>query len=329
VKTVVLSVDARTPAPDIVARAADVLRRGGLVAFPTETVYGLAANALEAAAVGRIFAAKGRPPANPLIVHAGDPLAGRALAGAWPENAERLAKRFWPGPLTLVLPKTPAISDAVTAGGATVALRVPAHPVALAVLQAAGLPLAAPSANRSSRLSPTRAEHVLRDLDGLIDLLLDAGPTAGGLESTVLDITASPPRLLRPGLVTPAEIEAVIGPIQHAGAASGPLRSPGLLGKHYAPTTPLECPADDAARVAELLAAGRRVGWLTFKPRPMPPNLVVELMPASAREYAARLYDTLHRLDRLHLDHIIVAPLPDGEEWLAIRDRLRRAAGTP
>src|SRR5262249_11514941 len=225
-------------------QAAEILRRGGLVAFPPESVYGLGAHALDREAVERIFAAKGRPATNPLIVHAADESAARALARAWPDAAMRLAQRFWPGPLTLVVPKAEAVPDIVTAGGTTVALRVPVHPVALALLREAGIPLAAPSANRSTQVSPTRAEHVLRGLDGRIDVLLDAGPTPGGIESTVLDVTTSPPRLLRPGLVTPREIEAIIGPIEFAQSmkaeAGQPQRSPGISGKHYAPRTPLE-----------------------------------------------------------------------------------------
>src|SRR4051794_39087740 len=214
--TTVLALHAIPPDPADVAVAAAVLHRGGLVAFPTETVYGLGANALDAAAVARIFAAKGRPATNPLIVHVAAAEHVWSVAADWPAVAARLAERFWPGPLTLVLPKAAAVPDAVTAGGPTVAVRVPAHPVALALLRAAGVPLAAPSANRSTELSPTTAGHVLHGLGGRIDLVLDAGPTAGGIESTVLDVTTNPPRLLRPGLVTPAMIEAVIGPIRRA-----------------------------------------------------------------------------------------------------------------
>jgi L-threonylcarbamoyladenylate synthase len=332
-KTVVLELDPRAPDASILARAAEILRRGGLVAFPTETVYGVGAHALDREAVDRIFAAKGRPATNPLIVHVADESAARALARAWPDAAARLAQKFWPGPLTLVVAKTDAVPDVVTAGGATVALRVPAHPVALALLREAGMPLAAPSANLSTRLSPTRAEHVLRGLEGRIDMLLDAGPTPGGIESTVLDVTTSPPRVLRPGLVTPGDIEAIVGAVQVAQSAkieaSQPQRSPGQSGKHYAPRTPLECPADSAARVAELLAAGRRVGWLTFS-RPQAPadkNLVCEALPSNPVAYAARLYDALHRLDTQDLDYIIVTRPPPEAEWLAIHDRLRRAAG--
>ena len=176
-----------------------MLRRGGLVAFPTETVYGLGANALDAEAVRHIFAAKGRPATNPVIVHVAEIARVREVVADWPPLAERLAGRFWPGPLTLVLPRHPALPALVTAGGPTVAVRVPLHPVALALLRAAVVPVAAPSANRSTRLSPTRAEHVLAGLAGRIDLLLDGGPASGGLESTVLDVTTVPPRLLRRG----------------------------------------------------------------------------------------------------------------------------------
>ena len=212
-QTEVVVVDAQAPQADRIARAAAVLRCGGLVAFPTETVYGLGALALDAGAVGRIFAAKGRPTNNPVIVHVADIAAAVEIAAAWPDAAELLARRFWPGPLTLVVPRGDAVPDIATAGGSTVAIRVPVHPVALALLRAVAAPVAAPSANRSSELSPTRAGHVLRGLDGRIDMVLDGGPTTGGIESTVLNVTTSPPRLLRPGLIGPAELEAVIGPI--------------------------------------------------------------------------------------------------------------------
>jgi L-threonylcarbamoyladenylate synthase len=328
--TSVVPVGAAAPAAESIARAADVLRAGGLVAFPTETVYGLGALALDAAAVGRIFAAKGRPANNPVIVHVADAAAARRVTADWPDAADRLADRFWPGPLTLVLPRGAAVPDAVTAGGPTVAVRVPAHPVALALLRAVGAPVAAPSANRSSELSPTRAEHVLRGLDGRIDLVLDAGPTAGGIESTVLDVSSTPPRLLRPGLIGPAELEAVVGPLTRGARAapSAALPSPGMLPRHYAPRTPLECVQNGWERVAALLNAGARVGWLTFgsAPIPSPPGLIGLEMPADAAAYAARLYDALHVLDGARLDRIVVDRPPDGEAWLAVRDRLRRAA---
>jgi L-threonylcarbamoyladenylate synthase len=333
-QTQVLPVNPDAPAAEAITRAAEVLCRGGLVAFPTETVYGLGAAALDPAAVARIFAAKGRPATNPLIVHVTAAEVARSLTAAWTDAAARLAARFWPGPLTLVLPRNACVPDIVTAGGATVALRVPAHPIALALLRAAAVPVAAPSANRSTSLSPTRAEHVFRGLGGRIDLILDAGPTAGGLESTVLDVTTEPPRLLRPGLVTPAEIEAEIGPIlrpgeQRAGGAGQPLRSPGQLRRHYAPSTPLECiPEDGGQRVEELLRQGLRVGWVALGA----PNgqtrkgLALIALPREPAAYAAGLYAALHALDEAGVDRIVVTLPPATEEWLAVYDRLRRAS---
>ncbi len=312
-----------------------MVRAGGLVVFPTETVYGLGANALDAAAVKGIFTAKGRPANNPVIVHVADVDRVREVAASWPDSAALLADRFWPGPLTLVLPRCERLPDAVTAGGPTVAVRIPAHPVALALLHAASLPIAAPSANRSTELSPTRAEHVLRGLDGRIDVLLDGGQTAGGIESTVLDLTAQPPRLLRPGLIGVAALEAIVGPVMRERALtaaapneSQPLRSPGLMPRHYAPRTPLECvEGNGAARVASLLAEGRRVGWVTFSDSPNPyPEVMARRLPSDPAGYAARLYAVLHELDVAGLDRIVVTLPPHGDEWLAVRDRLQRAA---
>ncbi|HVX61841.1 MAG TPA: L-threonylcarbamoyladenylate synthase, partial [Pirellulales bacterium] len=312
--TEVLKLDPARPAPDVIARAAAVLRAGGLVAFPTETVYGLGANALDATATSQIFVAKGRPSHNPLIVHLADANEIDQLAAGWPEAAARLAARFWPGPLTLVLPKRPAVPDVVTAGGPTVAVRIPAHPVAQALLKAARVPIAAPSANASNHISATRAEHVLKGLGGRIPLILDGGPTAGGLESTVLDVTCNPPRLLRPGLVSPSEIEAVIGKIavgpassceqdpldaESEDAAKAVVRSPGMLARHYAPSVPLECiPAEDLARLEALRREHRRIGWLCFGPAPAGAcGLSIIEMPTQPDGYAAHLYAALHSLE--------------------------------
>ncbi len=331
-QTEVLTVDAAHPEAVPLLRAAEVLHAGGLVAFPTETVYGLGANALDAAAVGRIFAAKERPATNPVIVHIADTASVRPLVVAWPESAEQLAARFWPGPLTLVLPKSTVVPDVVTAGGPTVAVRVPAHPVALALLRQCRLPIAAPSANRATQLSPTTAAHVLRGLSGRVELVLDGGPTTGGVESTVLDLSASPPRLLRPGLVSPAALEEVIGPIVRPAdrpPEPGPLPSPGMMARHYAPRTPLECVAGGSReRIEALCRAGRCVGWLAFgdEERAELPGLQVIVMPTEPAAYAARLYAVLHMLDDAGLDRIIVTLPPDDEEWLMIHDRLRRAA---
>jgi L-threonylcarbamoyladenylate synthase len=330
--TPVLIVDPRAvrPTDPPILRAAELLRQGGLVAFPTETVYGLGANALDSGAVARIFLAKGRPSNNPLIVHLASPDEVFRVAADWPESAARLAQRFWPGPLTLVLPRSALLPDIVTAGGPTVAVRVPAHPVGLALLEAAGVPLAAPSANRSNRLSPTRAEHVRRDLDDRIDLILDGGPTTGGIESTVLDLTTHPPRVLRPGLIGPAELEALVGPVVRPipAEASGTeaLPSPGLLARHYAPRTPLECVEDGRARAEALCAAGVRVGWLACGEAPSLPGALVVSLPATPADYAAGLYAALHQLDDASLERIVVTLPPEGEEWLGVRDRLRRAS---
>ncbi len=335
-KTIVLSIDSTASNRVALAAAARVLRDGGLVAFPTETVYGLGANALDASAVARIFAAKGRPANNPLIVHVADAAAARQIVADWPESAARLAERFWPGPLTLVLPKHNTLPDIVTAKGPTVAVRVPAHPLAQALLRAAAVPIAAPSANRSTELSPTRAEHVLRGLEGRIDMLLDGGPTSGGIESTVLDLTVTPPRLLRPGLLGITELEAVIGSLAGArsltvAAQSEPelLRSPGQMPRHYAPRTPLECiERGREERMAVLLGDGRRLGWVTFADagQAPPSGVVLRMLPADPAGYAAQLYAVLHELDEAGLDRILVMLPPDSDDWLAVRDRLRRAA---
>ncbi len=331
--THVLAIDPEAPQADRIEQAAALLRRGDLVAFPTETVYGLGANALDRAAVAGIFLAKGRPSNNPVIVHVADVADVGQVCASWPPMADLLARRFWPGPLTLVLPRLQLVPDIVTAGGPTVAVRVPAHPVARALILAAGLPVAAPSANRSTALSPTRAEHVHRGLHGRIPLILDAGPTSGGIESTVLDVTTQPPRLLRPGLVTQADIEAVIGPILVAAAppfTSSPLPSPGLLQRHYAPRTPLECVPDGVARALVLASAGARVGLLTLAPdRALDvalPGVQLLALPNEPAGYAAQFYAALHVLDDAGLDRLVATLPPDTPEWLAIRDRLQRAS---
>jgi L-threonylcarbamoyladenylate synthase len=332
-ETEVLRVDAGEPDKVAIARAADVIRAGGLVAFPTETVYGLGANALDPDAVSRIFTAKDRPATNPLIVHVTGADAALGLVTQWPNAASRLAARFWPGPLTLVLPKRSHIPDVATGGGPTVAVRAPAHPVAMALLLAAGVPVAAPSANRSTRVSPTRAEHVLRDLGGRIALLIDAGPTPGGIESTVLDLASDVPRLLRPGLVTPAEIEAVIGPIARGPASStGIPRSPGTLRRHYAPRAMLECVAGDGvARATTLATAGTRVALLALGEIDTiaTEGVAVVTMPPNPDAYAARLYAVLHGVDEARMERVVVAMPPDDDAWLAVRDRLLRAATRP
>ncbi len=334
-ETEILSVDPVSPNLELIEQAAEFLRRGEVVAFPTETVYGLGANALNSEAVVRIFQAKGRPANNPLIVHVAAIGEARRIVSAWPEAAQALAERFWPGPLTLVLAKANVIPANVTGGGPTVAVRVPAHPVALALLRAAGFPVAAPSANRSSELSPTKAEHVVRSLDGRIRLILDGGPTQVGLESTVLDLSQPKPRLLRPGSITRVQLEAVIGPIGLLATSdirqSATLPSPGLLTRHYSPRTPIECVEGDGRILVEQWRQRRyRVAWLTIGryPDPVGAGASVLVMPSEPELYAAALYDTLHQLDQAGLDRIVVDLPPATDAWLAVRDRLLRAAAT-
>lgn len=327
-----IRVDASAPDPGMIEQAARLLRQGGLVAFPTETVYGLGGNALDAAAVQRIFEAKGRPAFNPLIAHVSDVAGARELASSWPDAAEALAARFWPGPLTLVVAKRPDIPDVVTAGRGTVALRVPAHPVAAALLRAADLPIAAPSANRFTRISPTTAEHVERGLGGRVDLILDGGPTSVGIESTVVDLSGDEPVLLRPGSIPAAALEAVVGPFGQAptmtGAEARP--SPGMVQRHYSPRAQLLVFAEgrrgEMVRVVEeAAAAGRTTGALLLHPLDAPVIHPVR-MPSEAAAYARELYSRLHQLDDLGCELMVADAVPGGPEWAGVRDRLARAA---
>lgn len=350
--TEILPVHPHAPQHNMVERAAEILRRGGLVAFPTETVYGLGANALDPAAVQRIFTAKGRPSNNPLIVHVASSEAARELTTNWPASAQLLTDRFWPGPLTLILPKAAAVPDLVTGGGPTVALRIPQHPVALALLRAVKLPIAAPSANRSTELTSTKADHVLNSLGGRIDMILDGGPTPGGLESTVVDLSGSVPTLLRPGLISPHDLRLVLPELQLAAhlhsitadsdaestlnraapggeQSSAPLISPGLMSKHYSPRAKLECWSPEGwRRVQELLNEGASVGWLRwgYQTNLRHPRLKLFDMPADSSAYGSCLYAKLHDMDQANVTHIVLDLPPDEEHWLAIRDRLRRAS---
>lgn len=314
--------------PENVARAAGILQAGGLVAFPTETVYGLGASACDPAAVARVFAAKGRPADHPLIVH----LAAAEDLGRWaqavPEAAWRLARAFWPGPLTLVLPRGAGVLAAVTGGQDSVALRVPAHPVAQDLLAAAG-PLVAPSANRFGRVSPTAAAHVLDELGAAVDLILDGGPCTVGVESTIVGLLTDTPVLLRPGGISPDRLEAVLGrPLAMPARTGGP-RVPGALASHYAPATRLEVlPAGMlAARAAALIRDGLRVAVLSLgEAADLPDGVHVEAMPTNAAGYARNLYASLRRLDVAGHGVILVEAPPDTTDWLAVRDRLARAA---
>jgi L-threonylcarbamoyladenylate synthase len=295
-----------------IRNAAEILRAGGLVVFPTETVYGLGANALDAAAVRKIYALKGRPATSPLIVHVASIEQARQLAAEWPEDAERLAREYWPGPLTLVLPKQPLIPDEVTAGLRTVGLRMPRHPIALELLRAAGVPIAAPSANRFTQLSPTTAQHAREAFGDERPFLLDGGPCEVGLESTVIAVTHDGLEVLRPGMAL-VEDAAAAEDTQEAAR-----RSPGQHKKHYSPRTRVLLVGaghlPQQGRGAYLWMAQERRAARAIR------------MPHQPEKYAAQLYALLHELDRESFDWIAVEYPPDTPEWAAIRDRLTRAA---
>jgi L-threonylcarbamoyladenylate synthase len=305
--------------PEAIRAAAERLRSGGLVIFPTETVYGLGANALDPSAVARIYKVKGRPSTSPLIVHVASVEQAQSLVEDWPESASRLAECFWPGPLTLVLRKRSVIPDIVTAGLPTVGVRMPDHPVALELIRQAGVPVAAPSANRFTELSPTRVEHLPESVRQAAEVILDGGPSPVGIESTVLSLAADPPQLLRPGMISRAELEALVGPVAPAGRIENAHPAPGMHRKHYSPVTPL-------VLVSEGRLPEPGLGAYVWMSRPAPAARLVA-MPADPVEYAARLYDVLHELDREGYDWIAVEQPPATGEWAAITDRLERAAG--
>jgi L-threonylcarbamoyladenylate synthase len=295
------------PSDDELARAAQIIRQGGLVAFPTETVYGLGANALDPEAIARIYQVKRRPLASPLIVHVSDEAMARTLTADWPEAAHILARRFWPGPLTLVLKKAEIVPDLVTAGLDSVAVRVPHHRVALELIRRAGVPIAAPSANRFTEISPTTAAHVRNSLGDTVDMILDGGPTEVGIESTVASLRRDPPIVLRPGMISQQELEEATGVVWDV-AEDTPqiMESPGQHARHYAPRTP----------------------FYVFKSRfETPPGrgLVLDL-PPEREAYATNLYAVLHAADDEGWDWIAVVEPPDKPEWAGIRDRLRRAS---
>ena len=291
-----------------IKEAAERIRAGELVAFPTETVYGLGANALDATAVAKIYELKGRPTASPLIVHAASIEMARTLVTEWPTEAEQLARRYWPGPLTLVLPKVATIPDIVTAGLPTVGIRVPNHPLALALIQEAGVPIAAPSANRFMGLSPTTADHV-REAFGDAVPVLDGGPCQVGIESTVVSIANGKITLLRPGMISIADVERASAPSE---AAAHP--APGMHPRHYSPRTPLVLSKQPNALGAYV--------WIAS---PASAARCIQL-PSEPEAYAARLYSVLHELDREGWPVISVEPPPDTVEWAAVRDRLQRAS---
>lgn len=316
--------------PSMLHEAVTRLREGRLVAFPTETVYGLGADATSEVAVARVYAAKGRPSHNPLIVHVADAAHARLVTAEWPREAQLLAETFWPGPLTLVLPKAAHVPAVVTAGGPHVAVRCPDHPVTLELLRAFGKPLVGPSANKSGGVSPTTAQHVREAFDAETVYVLDGGACTGGIESTVLLLAEDPPRVLRPGLISAEQIASVLGrgvvDFVSGVRPEGQLHSPGLLDKHYAPATRTRLVP--VAELAALLATAGRAVVISHAAVEAGGHRV-ELLPADARGYAAGLYAALRAADGAGAELIaIVTPPAGGAEaaiWAAIADRLRRA----
>jgi L-threonylcarbamoyladenylate synthase len=332
-----------------VQRAAALLRLGQVVALPTETVYGLAANALDATAVSRIYEIKGRPSRNPLIIHVADLEMARNCACFWPPLAEKLARAFWPGPLTLVVERAKEIPLVVTAGGTTVGVRWPSHPFIQAVIRQCGFPLAAPSANPSNQVSPTNAEHVLRDLGNKISLIVDGGQSHVGIESTVLDLSTSPPRLLRPGMVSDSALLAVTGHL-----ASGPqeptgtLKSPGQLQKHYSPQAKLvlltwQDDSDLKSQISNLkfqLSSPHLTSQISNLKFPLSKTHIIahtsipsasdfgriSVIPHDSPAFARAIYAELRQCDAAGAELIVVESLPESSEWRAIADRLKRAA---
>lgn len=342
VVTRILAVDPVAPDTGVIAVAAEIIRSGGLVAFPTETVYGLGANALDEAAVARIFSAKGRPANDPIIAHIADLEHLNQLARVIPPEALELARGFWPGPLTLVLPRLASVPANLSAGRDTVAVRMPAHPVALALIRAAGTPIAAPSANRFSRPSPTSAAHVLDDLSGKVHLVLDSGPTMIGVESSVVDLTSDPPALLRPGGVSIEALHALLPALTYAPRyldLDDSAAAPGMLLRHYAPDAPVTLIAGEhgaalarlRVEVAAAAAAGRHVGVLAFAEdaaalADLPARLAPLGPTADPGQIAARLFAALRELESAGVDLILVCDPGREGLSLAIRDRLVRAA---
>jgi L-threonylcarbamoyladenylate synthase len=344
-KTLVLRVDPEHPDPEKVELAARKLREGGLVAFPTETVYGLGADALNPRAVLSLFEAKRRPLDNPPIVHVGEREEIHALTKEVPPEAEELVKRFWPGPLTLVLKKSPSVPSVTTCGLETIALRMPRHEVALALIRRSQTPVAAPSANLAGRPSPTRAEHVLQDLEGRIDLILDGGPTQVGVESTVLDLTVDPPQILRPGGTPPEALEEVLGRVTlHPSAVAEreveveKARSPGMKHRHYAPNAELLVVEGEPSAVAEKMAElagelrrqGKRVGILATQETLLrcPAEVASSLGSRdNLEEVARRLFGALRELEAKGVEVILAEGVPLRGLGVAVMNRLRKASG--
>jgi L-threonylcarbamoyladenylate synthase len=317
-----------------VKRVVELLRAGEVVALPTETVYGLAANAFDEKAVAQIFQIKGRPANNPVIVHVASVEMAKRCVNQWPGNADRLAKAFWPGPLTLVLPRAQEIPGNVAAGGTTVGVRWPGHPFIQAVIRECGFPLAAPSANLSGRISPTNAEHVRKQLGGSIPLIVDGGQSQVGIESTVLDLSVSPPQILRPGMIHVESLAAVCGKVQSSRfkVQSSERRSPGLLKKHYSPKAKLvvlnwqnDVDLNSQLSTLNLQPSTRHVIAHTNIPS-AEKFARVSVIPHDAEAFARAIYAELHRCDEAGAELIVVEAPPELPEWSGIADRLKRAA---
>ena len=315
-----------------IERAVAVLRAGGLVAFPTETVYGLGADASNPEALGKLYAVKGRPADHPVIVHVADAVQVANWASEIPESLHKLARHFWPGPLTIILKRAGNVSDIVTGGQDTVALRVPSHPVAEHLLGLFGGGIAAPSANRFGRVSATTAEHVRQEFGSEVAYVLDGGEADVGIESTIVALSGAAPRLLRPGWIGAREIEEALGIALSVSRAGAP-RAPGTLAAHYAPQTPLALVEGDLLieLAASLARQGKKIAALALSTaRPVAPPITWRAAPANARGYAHALYANLRALDRAGCDTILVERPPQTQDWAAINDRLARAAaGTP
>jgi L-threonylcarbamoyladenylate synthase len=332
--TEILKINREKPEPNKIRFAAEIIKRGGLVAFPTETVYGLGADALNPEAVRKVFGAKGRPSDNPLIVHIADIKDIDILAKRVPKTAAMLMQKFWPGPLTVVLNKRRNIPDIVTAGGATVAVRMPDNKIALALISASGVPIVAPSANLSGRPSPTRPRDVIADMMGRVDLIIDGGQTEIGIESTVIDMTTLPPQILRPGIITVEEIESIIGKVIVSDMYSGAPKSPGLKYRHYAPQAEMiivEGHIKDVRikikkMIEKAVKDNKSVGVITFKRGAEYEGCIVRFAGSDPNTAARRLFSIIRDLDG-RVDLIISESFSGGASAMAISDRLKRAAG--
>ena len=334
-KTRFMRVNPEAPEEDTIRKAARVLRRGGLVAFPTETVYGLGADALNAEAVQAIFVAKGRPLDNPIIVHVAGVEELKLTTDDITTEQEALADKFWPGPLTMIFKKSARLPAAVTAGRNTVAVRMPRNEVALALIKAAGNPVAAPSANLSGRPSPTAAEHVFEDLNGRIQLILDGGPVEVGLESTVLDTSRRPPVILRPGAITREELEILIGPVAMGGKGQLLARSPGTRHRHYSPRARVILAAEnDVSAISHLVEqhrqGGRKMGVILHNPMPIEdePMVRVRILPNELDQLARQLFAAMRELDQMDVEVMIIEKTREEGIGAAVMDRLTRAASS-